>query len=156
MPAPVTDWEQVKATAIATGNLKDAADAHGIEYGAVRVRAHRENWPVGRRVIVQAKAAQAVMNEQIARANASQGKTVTPVTSTADALANALRDGANATRIGLTKYAARMAKQADERGSLEEAPLYKAVADIHGKMHPETSQTGPTLNLLVMGGLNAE
>lgn len=43
------------------------------------------------------------------------------------------------TRVGFTRYAAKMAKQAGERGILEEAPLYKAVADIHGKMHPEVA-----------------
>lgn len=54
----------------------------------------------------------------------------------ADILEKELREGARDTRVGLTRYAKRMAEQAAESGTLEEAPLYKAVADIHGKMHP--------------------
>lgn len=57
----------------------------------------------------------------------------------ADALQAALQEGITETKIGFTRYAARMATKAAESGSLDDAPLYKAVADIHGKMHPEVA-----------------
>ena len=134
MSQTIADWPQVKATAIATGSLKAAAEAHGISHDSVKQRAKREEWPVGRRALKMAAEAQAHANSQIIKA--SQG-TVTRVTSASDALAATLAEGAKETKLGLTKYAARMAKQAADSGLLEEAPLYKAVADIHGKMHPE-------------------
>lgn len=137
MPAQVADWSQVKATAIALGNLLHAAEQHGISYESVRVRAHREQWPVGRRVHKLAQQAQDQAHKQIVLA--SRG-TVTSVTSTAQALENTLREGANETRIGLTRYAAKMAKQAADTGILEQAPLYKAVADIHAKIHPSAAE----------------
>jgi len=66
-----------------------------------------------------------------------QKQAVIGVIKPADALANSLKEDALATRVGLTRYAKRMAVQAETAGILEEAPLYKAVADIHAKMHPE-------------------
>lgn len=140
MPSPVADWSQVKATAISTGSLKEAATQHGISHDSVKQRAKRESWPVGYRIHKIARAAQEAANASIIQC--SKGA-VTHVTSAADAIANTLKEGANATKLGLTAYAARMAEQAALRGVLEEAPLYKAVADIHGKMHPEvTADTG--------------
>lgn len=62
---------------------------------------------------------------------------VSGVISAPKVLTDELREGAKETRLGLTKYAARMAKQAADTGDLEQAPLLKAVADIHSKMHPE-------------------
>lgn len=136
MPAQVADWDQVKATAIATGSMIEAADRHGIKYEAVRQRACREQWPVGRRVFEQAKQAQVLAHQAIVK---QSGGTVTSVTSAAEALEESLADGSRRTRIGLTRYAARMAEQAAEGGNLEEAPLLKAVADIHSKMHPQAN-----------------
>jgi hypothetical protein len=136
MPPTVANWPDVKATAIHTGSLLEAAEIHGIKYETVRQRACREKWPVGRRVHQQLQQAQEAAATQIIRA--SHGN-VTSVTSASEAALATLADGARRTKLGLTKYAARMAEEAAETGTLEEAPLYKAVADIHGKMHPEAN-----------------
>lgn len=150
MPAQVADWSEVKATAIATGSLTEAAELHQVSYDAVKMRASREQWPVGRRVHKLAQQAQEAANTQIIRA--SKGA-VTSVTSAADAIAATLAEGAKQTKLGLTAYTARMAQQAATQGLLEEAPLYKAVADIHGKMHPETTgDSGVTLQFFAITG----
>lgn len=141
MPSAVADWSQVKATAIHRGSLKEAAEAHGLNYPSVRMRASREEWPVGRRVQKTVQAAQAMMESQIIKAS---GGRVASVTSSAEAAEIMLKEGAINTRLDLTRYAARMAKQAGDAGLLEEAPLYKAVADIHGKMHPEVAEDHST------------
>lgn len=68
---------------------------------------------------------------------------IVPVVPTAsDAHREMLSEGARRTRAGLTKYAARMAEEAGEAGTLEQAQQLKAVADIHAKMHPEESGEG--------------
>lgn len=136
-PALLSDWSQVKATAIATGSLKEAADAHQISYEAVRMRASREQWPVGQRVVKIAREAQEQAEQAVALA---RGGNVTPVTKAADAVAFALADRQKRTKLGLAGYTARMAKQAHQTGTIEQAPLYKAVADIAGKVWPEQAQ----------------
>lgn len=83
MPALSADWQTVKTTAIALGSLKRACEEHGVSYGAAKVQAHRDNWPIGRRVHEIAKAAQAAAHEQLAK---SSNRNVTGVTSTAAVL----------------------------------------------------------------------
>lgn len=61
----------------------------------------------------------------------------TIATSPVDVLRDTLAENARNTKLGFTKYAARIAGQAGETGTLEEAPLFKAVADIHAKMQPQ-------------------
>lgn len=117
MPATVADWPQVKVTAIHTGSLKEAAQAHGIEYAAVRMRASREEWPVGRRVHKTAQAAQQMAESQIIKAS---GGRVASVTSAAEAAVNILADDSRETRISLSKSFRRLAKDA-EKAPLEQA-----------------------------------
>jgi hypothetical protein len=108
MPAPIADWSEVKATAISTGNLQRAAELHGISYGAVRVRAHREGWPVGHRVTTALQEAKAAVTAQIVKA--TEGR-VTPVTA-ADALAEANADNSRRSRAAALRYSARTLEHA--------------------------------------------
>ncbi len=103
MPAPIADWSEVKATAISTGNLQRAAELHGISYGAVRVRAHREGWPVGHRVTTALQEAKAAVTAQIVKA--TEGR-VTPVTA-ADALASENAENGARSRSAALRYSAR-------------------------------------------------
>lgn len=150
MPAQVADWPAVKATAIHCGSLKEAAKSHDVEYDAVRQRAKREEWPVGRRVHKLARQAQEAADAQIIRASSG---TVTSVTSAAQAAINTLAERQNETKMGLSGYVARMAKQGSSSGVLEEAPLYKAVADIAGKVWPEQAkqEDRPLVNINLVG-----
>ncbi len=151
MPAPLpADWAGMRLLAAQGHTLQEIAQMHGISLNTICARSAREGWKE------DVRAAQELRKERAISVAVSSGQMQERARSTLDVVQEELANGARETRLGLTKYAARMAKQADETGVLEEAPLYKAVADIHGKMHPETSQTGPTLNLLVMGGLDAE
>ncbi len=103
MPAPsTTDWPAVKATAIARNSLKEAAALHNVPHGAVRQRACREKWPVGRRLGKAVQEAKQIDQQQLAKINP---KSVTSVTSTADALVTALADDSKATRAALATTA---------------------------------------------------
>lgn len=110
MPAQVADWSEVKATAIATGSLEKAAEKHGIKATAVRKRAQREEWPVGRRVHKLAQEAKAVAHAQIIK---SSNGTVTSVTSASDALSEVLAEDSKETRISLSRAARNLARQAE-------------------------------------------
>lgn len=137
MPAAIADWKSVKAHAIATGSLKEAADAFGLEEGTVRVRAHREEWPVGRRVQVMAEQAQAQAHAQIVKNN---GGNVTAVTSAADAVANTLLERRNRTKLAQSEYLARASEKladVDEEKLLLHVQDGKALADMAAKVHPE-------------------
>lgn len=138
MPAQVADWPQVKATAIGTGSLKEAADAHGIEYGAVRVRAHREEWPVGRRVHKLAQQAQELASAQIIRAS---GGRVTGVTSAADALTTILAENKKRTKLALSSYlgdASEELQRVPDKLSVTDAALQ--LATMASKVYPEDHQ----------------
>lgn len=117
MPAAITtDWPAVKATAIARNSIKEAADLHGVTYESARVRACREEWPVGRR---PAKMVQQAKDAEQAQLVKVSPQAVTSVTSTADALATALADDSRATRAALAT-AARKAGEAFARKDGEE------------------------------------
>lgn len=139
MPATVADWPQVKLTAISTGSLKEAADAHGVEYGAVRVRAHREEWPVGRRAIKAASQAQQMMESQIIKAS---GGAVTSVTSAETAIEKILSERRERTKLAQSQYLAkaseRLAEVSDDE-LLEHAPVGKTLAEMASKVYPETT-----------------
>lgn len=137
MPAPIADWSQVKATAIGTGSLKDAAQHHQVSYKAVKMRASREKWPVGQRVHKMAREAQDLANHAIVQC--SQGR-VTSVTSAAEALESTLKQRQNHTKLGLSLFAARAARVASKLPQdklLARAGEVKAVADIASKVWPE-------------------
>ena len=66
----------------------------------------------------------------------------TIATNPIDVLRDTLAENADKTKLGFSKYAARLAEKAGESGTLEEAPLLKAVADIHAKMQPAQQGEG--------------
>lgn len=112
-PAATANWEDVKATAIATGSLIDAAEHHGLKYETVRSRASREEWPVGRRVMQQLKAAQDAAHTQVQRAGkASVVSVKTSATSATEAISSVLEEDGRETRLALSKVARRSAEHA--------------------------------------------
>lgn len=149
MPAPLAvDWSGIRAAAIAIGNVSEAArqaaqalpeDERARFREAVSKRAVREQW--------LAKAEEAVSKPSTLAVHEASKQLSKRVQSGADAVANTLAENQKGTKLGLSAYARRMAERAAERGELEEAPLFKAVADIHGKMFPEDhAQIGMQLN----------
>lgn len=151
MPPQVAHWPDVKATAIATGSLREAAEAHGISHDAVRQRACREEWPVGQRVHKMLQAAQEQANTQMSRA--SKGA-VTHVTSAADALQSVLAENKRRSQVALSSYVAKTSEHADTLSgeeALAQAPSVKAVADIYGKVWPDQQGTpGISLNFFTL------
>jgi hypothetical protein len=122
MPPPLlADWEPIRATAVSTGSLRTAADRHGVSYDAVKQRAHREAWPVGRRIITAVRDAKQAADQQLATLNRSNR--VTPVTTT-DALTLEHVENGHTSRL----LASRLARQSLERS--QPVPVESA-ADLH-------------------------
>lgn len=162
MPALSADWPEVKATAIATGSLKEAAEAHGVSYAATRQRAKRECWPVGQRPAKALTEARAAHHEQIQRANKvatrSVTQAVTPpvtrVTTAAQAAETVLARRKESSRLSLSRYAQRALATAATlpRGKLlAEAANVKAAAGAYAIAHPDPvgASGAPTITLNV-------
>lgn len=128
MPAALdVDREQVRMLVLAVG-VREAARQMGLNEKTVLHWSHTGNWLAHLRQ----------PNAKPEMPLSMQPRSVVSVRP-ADALQAVLHEGITETKIGFTRYAARMATKAAEHGQLEDAPLYKAVADIHGKMHPEVA-----------------
>jgi len=141
MPALSADWEAVKATAIALGSIKEAAEAHGVSYGAARVQATREEWPVGRRVHEQARAVQQQAREQVVRS--SKGA-VTSVTSAAEALQKAHKERGLRTKtalIGAAMKASEYYAELEPELIAADAQNLKAVTSVADTLHGWTAKT---------------
>lgn len=126
MPAPIADWSEVKATAIATGNLQRAAELHGLPYDAVRQRSSREKWPVGFRVHKAVTEAKAAVTAQVQAA--TQGR-VTVVTA-ADAIAEVNKENGRRGRAALLRYGARSAEHLADLDPAEAVMLAPQAASI--------------------------
>jgi hypothetical protein len=146
MPEAIAHWPDVKATAIATGSLKDAAAAHSLPYSAVKMRASREQWPVGQRVHKQAREAQAAASQQITLAS--------------DAIANTLEKDGKAAKLAsmrlakLTLEAAAERAEHDPERELARAGDAKAMlqtAAIAGNWQA-SSESGMSLQLFSIAG----
>lgn len=126
MPAPLAvDRDQVKMLVLSVG-CTEAARQTGIKLATILQWSSRGEW--------------LKRPEQPKLPPTMQPRDVIGVIKPVDALSNMLSENGKRTKLGLTAYAAKMAEQAAESGTIEEAPLYKAVADIHGKMFPEQQQ----------------
>lgn len=101
------NWEPIKATAIATGSLKEAARLHNVNYNSIKSAAVRYKWPVGQRALQQAQEAQEVANKQIQIATGSA-----PIT-TADALAALVQEKHTAYRSSMATTIASAANHAE-------------------------------------------
>jgi len=143
------DWSGLRAASVAVGVREAArqASSHLPAEEQVRFvervmkRCSREGW------LVKAEESRTMRISQALPLSA-------PVRNGADTITATLAERHKQTRIGLAGYTAKMARQAEQSGCLEEAPLYKAVADIAGKVWPETQQTGQTgvvVNIAVLG-----
>jgi hypothetical protein len=153
MPAPLThDWEAVKATAIAMGNLKRASEAHNIPYQTIRTRACREKWPVGRRPAQQVKQAIQIQKDQLAKSNP---RSVTSVTSSSEALESILAQRKETYLKGMSKAVEKATEYASSlKGSeaFRESRKVKELIDAGHKLHSigEKEQGGTTINLNVL------
>lgn len=145
MPVPLTTaWDAVRATAIACGSLKVVADHHHISYTAVKMRASREQWPVGRRIILAAKKAQQDAEEATQRARQQDTRQiadmvhVAPVTSTAEVLENEVKAGRDTFRTKASTAIAKAATHAAEQPGdklLKGARALKDLVDAGSKLH---------------------
>lgn len=136
MPALSADWPQVKGTAIATGSLKTAAEHHGVSYDALKMRASRESWPVGRRVHAMAQSAREAAHAQIVKVTGN----VTSVTSTADALQSVLSENKKRTKVAQSRYLARASEELDKTPDTELLSVTDAalqLATMASKVYPE-------------------
>ncbi len=153
MPPPVTaDWSQVKATAIATGSLIDAADHHGLRYEAVKTRACREQWPVGRRVVRQLEEAKANADRQITLAgNASVTSVVTSVTSSSQAILQSLGEDRVATKMAASRASRRVFESLDKlepSAILQDAGKLRDMATVAEKSQDwQSGQQQVTVNI---------
>ncbi len=146
------DWSEVQATAIMTGSLKEAAEAHGVSYAATRQRAAREAWPVGQRpakALAEAKAAHAAAVATVTR------QPVTNVTSAVRAAVNVHERRRESGKLSMGKYAQRALARAATLPSgklLAEAQNVKAVAGVYATAYPE-KQANPQVmvNLAILG-----
>lgn len=156
MPAPcTTDWPAVRATAIALNSIKEAAELHKVSYDAAKMRASREAWPVGRRPAKAVQSAEEVNQAQLAKINP---KSVTSVTSTADALTSVLVNDERETRMSLSKATRKAARAVEglpgvqvfgKARSLKD--LVSSAAQLHG-WGERGGEGGPDINILSIGG----
>jgi hypothetical protein len=138
----------VRDTAVACGSIKEAATVHGVSYGAAKERAHREQWPVARRLSKAVAAAKAAASQAV---TVTTGR-VTSVTSTPDALVSIMAEHEQKTKLSLSKATMNMAQQAEE-APLEQAPHLHKVAQTAGIVHYWEGRKDPgILNVAVLAG----
>jgi len=171
MPPPLlTDWEPVRATAIATGSLKEAAIQHGVKHGSVRQRARRENWPVGTRPAKAAREAklQADLLAHRARAAAAQSAThsapvqvVTHVTTASAAIEESFISSGKRGRIALGLASAKAAEHLADQDAetiVGRSRALKDIADVSAKTGgwgADDVHKGQTvLNIAILSGDN--
>ena len=98
MPPRLTiDKEQVRATYIATGSLKETAHLHDVKEATVRQWAKRYNWETATNVLKLQKKAQDIV--ELKRENGHKG--VPQVSRTSDALALHLENSATSFRTNM-------------------------------------------------------
>lgn len=153
MPAELdVDKEQVKMLVQAIG-CREAARQMKISENTVLAWASRYGWMAEIR-----KAAEPQPAAQPLPASMRKQPAIGAI-SASEALANTLRERQGEIALHQSKYLVRASEKlasVDDDKLLDHAVTGKTLADMKSKVYPETSQTGPTLNLLVMGGLDAE
>ena len=107
------DREQVRATYLATGSLKEASRLHGVKYATVRQWANRDLWETSATANKLVKKAEAI--REIKREKGHSDSVATCHAS--DALANSLHDNRerfqSSMAIGLTKAASCLTEMDD-------------------------------------------
>jgi len=134
MTAATAIREQVRMLALEIGE-KAAAEKLGIQYDRVRQWSHRYGWK---------------------RPTKSIQQSVTTVTQPSVVLMDELAENERETRLSLSRYAKRAAKDA-EQATIRDAPYVKAVAQVGGiafKWGSENDKPGHfTLNVLNLNSL---
>ncbi len=138
MPAALADvdWGVVRATFAASGSLKEAALAHGIEEPTVRQRAKREGWQESRALIL----------ERTGKELVSRG-----VTKPYKAVENVLERKGNKSRLHLANAVLKGSKAASKlpgEAILAKSHQVKALAETGDKLHGWSAGT-PTTALQV-------
>ena len=174
MPAALLtpdQWQEVRATATATGSLKEAARLHGVSYPQTKVRAHRESWPTARRlnaatIAAKNQARERTAKEAIASRATDHATTATCATLTSPDTATALEKHLRTTReefqtfaASAVRNAARAASRLDDGEALKSS---KKLADVVGagtKLHGigGDKPQAPVVNVaLIRQGVPAE
>jgi hypothetical protein len=124
-------WEEIHATAVATGSLKAAATAHDVPYDAVCQRARRYQWLAGS----PAK----VLEARHARGLVSMSATVSPdIRGSADTLDGLIHEQGRQTRAMLAQALVHGAGQARRtKHPLAKARLIKDLTSAAAQVHPD-------------------
>jgi len=155
MASPLTiDKEEVRATYLATGNLKETARLHGMKYTTVRKWANRYHWETATNAEKLRRKADAIV--EIKRENAH--KDVTPVTRSSDALALALNSHASTFRTNMASSLARSSEalaEMDGFTALDNSRRMVDLATAAGKIFPDMADESGRLQVNILG-LGAE
>jgi uncharacterized protein YjcR len=100
---------------VASIGYEPASQKTGIKAATLRQWARRFNW-----------------NKPMIHA---QSKAVTTVTKPADALASVLADDSNQTKLGLSKYAKKQAKELSENGQLKDHHAFRNITAGSSQLH---------------------
>ena len=138
MPQPIRtreEWAEIHATAVALGNIRAAAKAHGVPEDAAYQRARREKWLVGTPASVQAARAQRVERAEAAGVVVSTRVRATPGP---DILHEQIRQQGQQTRAMLAQALTNAAGQARRtKHPLARARHIRDVASAAATVHPD-------------------
>ena len=157
MPAPLpVDWDAVKATAINTGSLSEAAKLYGLPPVSVRMRASRGKWLVGHRATKHLAETKAQHLATVRAAHSTQ-RGVTVVTSDpvtpSEAIERHMAEHRDTFRSSIATALSKAAKHAaglepDQilDKSRKVSDIAQAGAKLHGIGQPETQVAVQVLN----------
>ena len=127
MATPLTiDKEEVRATYLATGNLKETARLHNMKYTTVRQWANRYMWETATNAIKLREKADAIV--QVKRENGHRD--VTPIGRSADALAKHLDDSSHTFKTNIAGALARSSEALSEMDGLSALENSRRMVDL--------------------------
>jgi len=151
MPAAQShDWSEVRATAIALGSIAKAARHHNVTYNAAKLRASREQWPVGFRPKKLAQKATEALKQHTQRANPNAD-----TVDTGSALESELKEGKSLYLQRMNSVVLKASKAAEELQpdqALKMTRNIKELMDSGHKLHQigESQNGGAVINLNIL------
>jgi len=143
------DRDQVRATYLATGSLKETADLHGIKYTTIKQWASRYKWETPK--TIQKERAKLDRLDEMHREKRNQGVTI--VAKSADALAQHLENSANAFKTNMAGALARSSQALSEMDSFTALDNSRRMVDLAtaaSKVFPSMGDTAQ-LSVNVLG-----
>jgi hypothetical protein len=139
MPDP-TPWSDVETMIKAGVGVRETARQLGLDEERVKRQATRKGWSSqapSARLVAAAEALEQVRAEVVPN-----------VPKAGDALANTLLERHGKSKLGLSKYVARVSESVGDEGDISQVHEVKALADIMAKVWPE-QQGGTTVNVAI-------